>query len=509
MPQVINTNVASLNAQRNLNTSQMGLATSLQRLSSGLRINSAKDDAAGLAISERMTAQIRGLDQARRNANDGVSLAQTGEGALSQMGDMLQRIRELAVQSNNASNTASDRQSLNGEMNQLVQELDRFAVTTQFNGLNLLDGTMGSATFQVGANANQTITTATASFRTTNYGTNSVQTSGLTASKTINQYTAVSGAGFGTTASGLSPFTAGTVNYVSALGSGSISVTTADSARTIAASINAQSQTGIKATARTDADIVFNGAGATSGYSMQVWGGTNALSTSGAVINFNVSANTATGLADAISAFNSVSSQTGVTARLSQAGNGVLLSSDDGSTITLAAASTSGMRGGVSMSGAINAAYSAVAAANSTSGTISIGGAVTLDSSKTFTVSGSTVSGYMTSGGSAASSLAAVSTLDITTAEGATRAIRVVDQALDVVNSQRAVFGALQSRFDNTIANLQTSSENLSAARSRIRDTDFASETANMTRAQILQQAGVAMLAQANSLPNSVLSLLK
>jgi len=504
MPQVINTNVASLNAQRNLNTSQMGLATSLQRLSSGLRINSAKDDAAGLAISERMTAQIRGLDQARRNANDGVSLAQTGEGALAQMGDMLQRIRELAVQSNNASNTANDRQSLNGEMGQLVQELDRFAQTTQFNGLNLLDGTMGSATFQVGANANQTISTATASFRTTSYGTNQVQSSGVGVASTYNQVQVTTGA-VGT--SGGLVFGAGTVNYSSSLGSGAVTITTADSAKTIAASINAQSQTGIKATARTEADITFQGAGATSGYAMQVWGGTNATSVSGASISFNVTANSATGLADAISAFNNVSSQTGVTAKLSATGNGVDLTADDGSTIMLGNTGASGMRGGVTVSGAINAGYSAAAA--SFSGGIAIGGAVTLDSSRSYTVSGSTVSGYNTSGGVASSSLQTVATLDITTTTGSTKAIRIVDAALDTLNSQRAVFGALQSRFDNTIANLQTASENLSAARSRIRDTDFAAETANMTRSQILQQAGVAMLAQANALPNSVLSLLK
>lgn len=501
MPQVINTNVASLNAQRNLNTSQSGLATSLQRLSSGLRINSAKDDAAGLAISERMTAQIRGLDQARRNANDGVSLAQTGEGALSQMGDMLQRIRELAVQANNASNTANDRQSLNGELNQLVSELDRFSLTTQFNGLNLLDGTMGSATFQVGSNAFQTITTTTASFRTTNYGTNENLTSGTAAGTS-----SASGAA-GT--SGVSVFSAGTTNIVSAFGSGSVTTAATDSAKTVAAAINAQSQTGVKATARTDATIYFQGTGATSGnYNINVWGGTNSTSTSGTQISFNVSANTSAGLASAISAFNNVSSQTGVTAKLDTTGTAVILTAEDGANISLGAMGASGMRAGVNVSGSWGA-QSGIVAANATSGAVTVAGQITLDSSKSFSVSGGTASGWTTSGGTVSSSLQTVATLDITTVTNATKAIRIVDQALDAVNSQRAVFGALQSRFDNTIANLQTSSENLSAARSRIRDTDFASETANMTRAQILQQAGVAMLAQANSLPNSVLSLLK
>src|SRR3954447_8373196 len=154
MPQVINTNIASLNAQRNLNSSQGALGTSLQRLSSGLRINSAKDDAAGLAISEHFTAQIRGLNQAVRNANDGISLAQTAEGGLSTLGDLLQRMRELAVQAANGTNSASDRTSLQAEVSQIQQEINRVASTTQFNGQNILDGSLGAAQFQVGANAN-------------------------------------------------------------------------------------------------------------------------------------------------------------------------------------------------------------------------------------------------------------------------------------------------------------------------------------------------------------------
>ena len=158
MAQVINTNVASLNAQRNLNTSANSLATSLQRLSSGLRINSAKDDAAGLAISERFSTQIRGLNQAARNANDGISLAQTAEGALAEIGNNLQRIRELSVQSANATNSASDRAALQAEVAQLVSEIDRVAVQTDFNGTKLLNGSFTSQSFQIGANAGQTIT---------------------------------------------------------------------------------------------------------------------------------------------------------------------------------------------------------------------------------------------------------------------------------------------------------------------------------------------------------------
>ncbi len=194
MSAVINTNVASLNAQRNLAGTGNALATSLQRLSSGLRINSAKDDAAGLAISERFTAQIRGLDQARRNANDGVSLAQTGEGALNQMGNILQRVRELAVQSANATNSASDRAALNAEVTQLVAELERFANTTEFNGTRLFDGSNSSLVYQVGANANQTITATTTDFRTSQYGTYQIGNA--------TESTAVSGTSTGSAISG-------------------------------------------------------------------------------------------------------------------------------------------------------------------------------------------------------------------------------------------------------------------------------------------------------------------
>ena len=178
MASTINTNVASLTAQRNLGMSQTSLNTSIQRLSSGLRINSAKDDAAGLAISERFTSQNKGLNQAVRNANDGISLAQTAEGALKASGDILQRVRELAVQSANASNSAGDRQALQAEVGQLVSELDRISKTTEFNGTKLLDGSFGTQQFQVGANANQTIVAATGNLRTSTYGNNQLIASG-------------------------------------------------------------------------------------------------------------------------------------------------------------------------------------------------------------------------------------------------------------------------------------------------------------------------------------------
>ncbi|MCX7897457.1 MAG: flagellin, partial [Rhodocyclaceae bacterium] len=260
MATVINTNIASLNAQRNLMGTGNALQVSLQRLSSGLRINSAKDDAAGLAISERFTAQIRGLDQARRNANDGVSLAQTAEGALSQMGNILQRIRELAVQSANATNSASDRAALNAEVTELVAELQRFSVATEFNGLKLLDGSLGAATYQVGANANQTITATTADFRTTQYGTYQIGNSSYS--------TAASGTGTGSAITGVVVSSGGNLTINGPNGSATIAVTTGDSARDIATQINNNPPTGVKASARTETPLPF---GASGSYSLQVF----------------------------------------------------------------------------------------------------------------------------------------------------------------------------------------------------------------------------------------------
>ena len=253
MASTINTNVASLTAQRNLGMSQTSLNTSIQRLSSGLRINSAKDDAAGLAISERFTSQIRGLNQAARNANDGISLAQVAEGAMSSAGNILQRVRELAVQSANASNSASDRQALQQEVGQLVAELDRIAQTTEFNGQKLLDGTFGTQQFQVGANANQTIIAATANLRTSVYGN--------------NQNLSANGAGPAAQAVAAAPaaangVTAGNIVLNGSIGSATVAVVLDSSAKTIADQVNAvQANTGISASARTEVELNIATAG--------------------------------------------------------------------------------------------------------------------------------------------------------------------------------------------------------------------------------------------------------
>jgi len=491
MPQIINTNIASLNAQRNLNVSQNSLSTALQRLSTGLRINSAKDDAAGLAISERFTSQIRGLDQARRNANDGISLAQTAEGALESAGNILQRVRELSVQSANATNSASDRKAIQAEVGQLLSELDRIAQTTEFNGQKLLDGSFGSANFQIGANANQTITATTGNFRTTVYGAQ------LNASKYV-------GADDGATND-----LAGDI-AIAGLQTKTVTVSATDTAATAAAKINAVADsTGVTASARNVSELKFT---ATDSYILSVKGDNTATAANVAI---NIQANDPEGLAEAVKAFNDVSSQTGITAKLNADGNGIILTNEAGADIKIENDTASG--------GSITLAGQDLEATNTADGELKFGGIATAaagDVARSFgTLEFSSEKGFsVTDGGgtgsalvstTAASELNAVNTIDVSTVDGSTKALKIIDSALASVNGQRASFGALQSRFETTISNLQTTSENLSASRSRIRDADFASETASLTRAQILQQAGVAMLAQANALPNNVLSLLR
>ena len=375
--QVINTNVASLNAQRNLNSSQSALNTSLQRLSSGLRINSAKDDAAGLAISERMTSQIRGLDQASRNANDGISLAQTAEGALVEVSNNLQRIRELAVQSRNATNSQTDRDALDVEAQQLMSEINRVAGQTNFNGVKLLDGSFTNQAFQVGANSGETINISSiVNANSSNLGTYSrAEVTGVAATT----FTAIAAGGV-------------TVNGTSV---GAIALATSASER-------------------------------------------------------------AGGFRDAV---NSVSDTTGVYAI-----------NETATTTTL-----------VSTSGNI-----VLAGANATAAEVGIAAGTTTAATST---------------GFASLSLASVG--------GADTAMQSMDAALAAVNTARASLGAYQNRFSSVVASLSTTSENLSASRSRIQDADFAKETANLTRGQILQQAGTAMLSQANSAPQSVMSLLR
>ncbi len=384
MALTVNTNIASLNTQRNLSNSSNALATSMQRLSTGSRINSAKDDAAGLQISNRLTSQINGLNVAVRNANDGISLAQTAEGALQQSTNILQRMRDLSLQAANGSNNLDDRTSIQKEITALVSEMDRISETTTFGGRKLLDGSFATQSFQVGANANETISVSIGQMNTaTLEGT---VTSKVTATN-VGTYAAPSG------------------------GTGQIAITSD--------------------------------------------GGTA----------INVALADGDNIDAAIAAVNTSSAASAVaTASKDTDGNLVITAKESGKTLTVAVT----------------------------------GATYTEDTAKT--VAGGTTTAEKT-----------VSVINVAdeTGAGAQEAIQIIDGAIKQIDSQRADLGAVQNRFDNTIANLQNIGENASAARGRIQDTDFAAETANLSKNQILQQAGTAILAQAKQLPQAVLSLLQ
>jgi len=512
MAQTINTNIQSLNAQRQLSKSQSSLSTSLERLSSGLRINSAKDDAAGLAIASRFTSQIRGLDQARRNANDGISLAQTAEGALSSSQDILQRIRELAVQSANETNSASDRAALQAEVGNLTSELDRLAQTTQFNGRALLDGSFTYAQFQVGANANQTITATSANFRTNAYGSFRMgsQVADPTHTAEPSRGSLVTGGTATTIASTIEATSRiaadGTFKINGGLGSADINYLAGASARDVAGLVNAKTgQTGVSASALTE--VKLSAMTADTSYSFQLASDNgNAVTiafTTGGKIN-------ADGLTSAVNAFNDKASTTGVSARVDDAGTSIVLTNSAGNNITLDTLANAS--GAYELTSFANAEIGGktinhVVAANAAD-TAVVTGELTLDSDKSFNVTGATADDWLT-GASTSAQQQTVATADVSSKDAANRTIAMIDGALANVASQRARYGALQNRFETTVTSLQTTSENMSASRSRIQDADFASETAALTRSQILQQAGIAMLSQANALPNQVLTLLR
>jgi len=485
MPQVINTNISSLNAQRNLNSTQSSLATSLQRLSTGLRINSAKDDAAGLAISERFTAQIRGLNQAGRNANDGISFAQTTESALGQTTEALQRIRELAVQAANGTNSASDRASLQEEVNQMIAEVDRIANQTQFNGQNVLDGSQATLSFHIGANANQNITVTGVDARASILGSNA------TVSSTAVTLAASAAAGGYTSPSGVLTINSQAITTVS----DGVSSTDADaSAKAVAQGINdAAGTTGVTAIVNATTISLGSITADANGLAAGEFTINGVNITLGAI----VSGDSDSALQDAI---NAVQNQTGVTAALDGSSN-LVLTASDGRNIALGADGANLVDVFGDANADITGAVDEV-----------IVGTVTLDSDAAFVVdaglAAATHGMTITAGTYSVTTTNAVENADVTSITNANLVITNMDRALDSVNSLRSTFGAVQSRFESVISSLSSASENLSAARSRIRDADFAAETANLTRAQILQQAGTAMLAQANALPQNVLSLL-
>ncbi|WP_303285386.1 flagellin [Marinobacter sp. SS8-8] len=533
MPQIINTNIASLNAQRNLNTSQREADTTLQRLSSGLRINSAKDDAAGLAISERFTSQVKGLNQAIRNANDGISLSQVAEGALGESANALQRIRELAVQSANATNSGSDRKALQAEVSQLIEEIDRIASETEFNGLRILDGSYVTQQFQVGANANQTIgvsidgtkanqigsvvdvagevaRTGAETLGTATGGSNGAAQAGVTDS------TGVSGA-----ATGTSVIINGTVVADSTRFAGTLAGQEADSAYAKAAAINGSALDGVSALAETEKSFTGVGPGSnslatftdpaaegdTATYSIDI-NGVKVLETT-------LDTGDGISLADAEAAINEFSSQTGVRAEIDTSGQLVLRAKDGRNidideTMSITEGDTTNTGAASSLVSIFQDGFDQTANTDaSVSNSFLYRGEVTLQSLDNVTINGG---GDIIGFDQAllnADKTQNVATVDISTIEGANKALLAMDSALQSINSVRADLGAIQNRFETTIANLGTTSENLTAARSRIQDADFAAESAELARTQVLQQAGLSVLAQANARPQQVLQLLQ
>lgn len=514
MAQVINTNIASLTAQRNLNNSQGDLQQALQRLSSGLRINSAKDDAAGLAIAERFTAQINGLNQATRNANDGVSFAQTAEGALGELSNIVQRIRELAVQSSNDTNSVSDRQALNDEVQELIKEADRIAQTTQFNGQNILDGSTENLVFQVGANQGQTIEVDGVDTRTSKLGALTRDAGGLGTAAAIfdaggpgnTDGVLLTGSG---TAGGLDATAAPKVEiggreytYVTAgdadVESGKFhtvdDLIDAVNLRTEDTGITAVKNSGLSVNigqvAATGADLTINGEVFTLGTGAGEWATTEELA----------------------GAINDKQLQTGgVIAELDDAGN-IILKSDGGAPIELNMNNTSPILSGFTAADVQDFTFEA-------GFKLQANGASEIDVDP----SGLASNGENNFGQQVATTAgAAVATqpaeeadsttlnlLSVATREDAQEAIATADYVLTQISSIRSELGAVQNRFETTISNLSVTAENLTTSRSRIQDADFAAETAALTRAQILQQAGTSVLAQANQLPQNVLSLLQ
>ncbi len=504
MPQIINTNVSSLTAQRNLNTSQSSLATSLQRLSSGLRINSAKDDAAGLAISERMTSQIRGLNQASRNANDGISLAQTAEGALGEIGNNLQRIRELAVQSRNATNSSDDRAALQKEAAQLLQEIDRVANQTSFNGTKLLDGSFMSQAFQIGSEQGQTISITSIA----DANINALGSWTSVATPAADQ-TGAAPAGTGGSVATSGSFEASAAFSISDFSTDNVSFEVDGNAVLLNADYT--DADGVAAEIATQLGAAYTAAADGTGVITISKVATGAASTAPVIANFDGDVDG--GAATIANPFTGGTSTAGadVTPGTFSALSGAAFTIN-GTNIEVGAAADAATR--------LNDLVSAINAQTGTTGVAASvsSGALTLSSvggTGEINIGGSgavTEQTGLTAGNNAAtpgSAQVGFSSLNISTTTGADNAILAMDAALKDVNSARADLGAIQNRFSSVITNLASTSENLSAARSRIQDADFAAETANLTRAQILQQAGTAMLAQANSLPQNVLSLLR
>ncbi|SDM21697.1 flagellin [Stutzerimonas balearica] len=515
MALTVNTNIASLNTQRNLSNSSNALQTSMQRLSTGSRINSAKDDAAGLQIANRLTSQISGLGVAVKNANDGISMAQTAEGAMQQSTNILQRMRDLSLQAANGSNDSADRGALQKEVAQLQQEMDRIAETTVFGGRKLLNGTFSGVQFQVGSNANETIGFSIGSARAEDLGrVNALSFAGLDSSNVASGSTG----GIAT-----QDLTFKVDNRES-----TVSLTAGASARDVADAVNAEVD-GVTAKATTVAQVGF----------ADIAGGTDGADPADDVevsMSFKINGITLSNIGNADGMTGAEQAEALQKAIQSESRLSDLQVSIDGTDPTklnitdstgknisvelagqtgVAAVTLDSMQsdaaGVLTGTGAAQDLITAGDEAGVVTGHVSFtatAGAVSVKSSVNAnnglgTLGTTEVVGTLTDSGKR------VSTIDISTVDGAQSAIDVIDAALASIDDTRANMGAVQNRFENTISNLQNISENVSAARGRIQDTDFAAETANLSKNQILQQAGTAILAQAKQLPQAVLSLLQ
>ncbi|MDL2284131.1 flagellin [Oxalobacter sp. OttesenSCG-928-P03] len=477
MPSFINTNMSALNTMRQLNKTQETLSTAMERLSSGKRINSAKDDAAGLGIAASMLSQINGMNQAMRNAYDGVSMAQTAEGALSTSADMLQRMRTLAVQASNASNSPADTQALQAEINQLASGLNDIASKSSFNGQRLLNGTMATQQFQVGPNAGDTVSVGGTNFQTNAYGNNRLESEAVTPGTAVD---------------------AGRFTITGSAGSATVSTAAGASARDVADAINAQSdRTGVTATASTDVNLGNLQAGQS--YSFEL------TSNNSSAVSVSFTVGDDGDLSSAVNAFNQQSAKTGVTAQADAVTGGLKLTNASGEVIGLQAAPGSALAEMRAYDASGN--LSANAAQITDAGVTEAAGTVALNSANAFSVTESTPLGGIAVAGS--SQLNTVADIDVSSFESAQNAIATIDSALAAISSEQAKYGAIQNRFTATIDNLVIGAENTTAAKSRIMDADYAQQVSDMSRSLLLQKMGVAMQAQANQSPQAVLSLLK
>ena len=490
MSSVINTNISALTAQGSLRKTALNSETSMERLSTGIRINSAKDDAAGLAISTRMTANIRGIAAAVRNANDGISLTQTAEGSLSAIQDNLQRIRELAVQSANSGNSTSDRASINLEAQQLISEIDRVATNAAFNGSKLIDGSYLNQDFQVGSgnNADDRIKISIGSAKAASLGTVGT-TSGTSSSVVASVVTSTALSAGDLVINGFA-IGASTSDNISFASSNASAISKANA-------INASTAlTGVTATAQAN---TFSLAAITDSVGASVAAGDILIN------GVDIGSLTAVGAAatgarqtQLIGAINAKSAQTGVTAKANATSFVIDLTAEDGRnvTVTKSATASAGLTGIASASSLAKISLSSNTGATS----ITIGGAG---------VSYAGLSGTTQALATTSVTGQTVSSVDLSTQGNAQKALTILDSAIDTVTNSRANLGAYQNRFAAAISNLENSSTNLQASRSRILDTDYAKETTNLAKAQIVQQAATAMLAQANQSAQSVLALLK